>query len=916
MARHRPFDRAPGTELEDRKRQRQTQLEKRTKLTSKMVDRASRRATETVPVENPAKHPPRNVQEYMDALAAQTFYRLGSREAAALTPAYLRLVRSAAEVASDGSAQVVMPWPPMRMSPSAIVALLAIGAVASAEPDEVVIANERSVSRKRADEVRAVFFPYARSTHAQARLVQVDRHTLGEVHFEHLKRYLNGESEPNKDYHQVLARVRMLTGRATDGRDYTEFEHPVLDEIVPHGPPRGDRPSNSVLLWRTRNKTDIAAHTRSGDADDPEVAPYYLFTLRATDRLKVELRSIKSTPDLLILDLSSNARNRLGWSWLKRATEAVNCMREVHPDAGILVLADDPWTYETARFQLLGTKQPGRKGKVIPASGHVVYSPTSGIIQDTDQQEVTFVGAERIEVDGFFGDVDRNIEQLRGLAHRLTELGDPSGAETVRNMIGTVRRSACLPGSIAEFSRFLEQETSTAMANDQLATYRVAADVVALSDPRSLASQADAETDVAAETTRIMRLLEQATPMSSLLEGALKPALRSSSRSAFVFRSDMIAEFAADHLEPSYPKLTERLELGLVRFGGARVLSIVAAMPSTLRNQFKRAIIVAPTRSAILATLTEQWLPEQVVILADADTLAFASKDAERLAEAINVAPLAARLRAFANRAGARVAEIGRHTVNLDSETPFDDIEFPTGSVVDLSGGGRGERRLVEISMHNGQRIIARESTGIVLRNDSAATTSFIERPAVEVQKGDEVCVIGPAFVERARTLVNVRATAAAEIREYHLQVARRFSQLPGDSVNERLRALASQMGEPRISIDTARYWIDLDEELDKPLHDVIPHAPHDQETFMRFTAALGIGARLAESFWLWAVVAQRSHRIRSGNVFHDAFRGILTDPHAALATNRNRSDDIRALRLMAEEHVATVAKTRRLEGR
>ena len=132
MARHRPFDRAPGTELEDRKRQRQTQLEKRTKLTSKMVDRASRRATETVPVENPAKHPPRNVQEYMDALAAQTFYRLGSREAAALTPAYLRLVRSAAEVESDGSAQVVMPWPPMRMSPSAIVALLAIGAVASA----------------------------------------------------------------------------------------------------------------------------------------------------------------------------------------------------------------------------------------------------------------------------------------------------------------------------------------------------------------------------------------------------------------------------------------------------------------------------------------------------------------------------------------------------------------------------------------------------------------------------------------------------------------------------------------------------------------------------------------------------------------------------------------------------------------
>ncbi|WP_206523280.1 hypothetical protein [Mesorhizobium sp. M5C.F.Ca.IN.020.29.1.1] len=376
----------------------------------------------------------------------------------------------------------------------------------------------------------------------------------------------------------------------------------------------------------------------------------------------------------------------------------------------------------------------------------------------------------------------------------------------------------------------------------------------------------------------------------------------------------MVAEFAADRLSAAHPKLTERLDAGIIRVGGARVLSTITAMPSSLRNQFKRAIIVAPTRSAILATLAEPWLPEHVVILADADTLAFAARDADRLAREIDVPALAVRLRAFAARATARVSEIGRHAVQLDSEMPTDDIEFPPGSVVDLSGGSRGERRLVEISMNNGQRIIARASTGIVLRNDSAATTSFIERPASQIRKGEEVCVIGPGFVERARTLVNVRATAAAEIREYHLQVASRFSAIAGDSVNERLRVVVSLMREPRVSIETARYWVDLNDELDKPLHDVVPHAPHDRETFMRFTGALGIGPKLAESFWLWAVVAQRSHRLRSGNIFHDAFRGILTDPHAALASNRNRSDDIRALRAMAEEHVATVAETRSLE--
>lgn len=912
MTRHRPFDRAPGADLRDRTQQRQAQLEKRAELTSKMAGLASRRAAEAALAEAPAERPRRNVQRYMDALASLPLHRLGSPQTAELTPAYLRLVRSAAEVASDGSMQVVMPWPPMRMSASAIVSLLAIAAVASADPDEIVIENERTPCRKRADEVRAVVFPYARSSHAQARSVQVDRRVLGGVHFDHLKRYLSGESDAAKDYHQVLARVRKLTGRASDGRDYAEFEHPILDEVVPHGPPRGDRASNSSLLWRTGSKTDIATHKRSGDADDPTRAVYYTYTIRAADRLGVELRSIRNAPDLLILDLSRNGRDRLGWNWLKRAAEMVGCIREIHPDAGILVLADDPWTYQTARFQLLGTRHSGRKGKVSPALGHVVYSATSGIIQDNGQQQLPFEGASRIEVDGFFGDVDRNIERLRGLAHRLSEMGDPAGAETVRSMIGTVRRSACLPGSIAELSRFLEHETSTATANDQMATYRVVADVAALSDPRSLASQADAETHVATETSGIMHLLERATPMSTLLEEAVQPALRSSSRSAFVFRSDMVAEFAAHRLAASNPRLTERLDMGLIRFGGARVLSTITAMPSALRNQFNRAIVVAPTRSAILATLAEPWLPEQVVILADADTLAFAARDAERLAEAIDVAPVAARLRAFARRAATRVVEIGRHAVQFD-EMPPDDVEFPVGSVVDLSGGARGERRLVEILMHNGQRIIARQSTGIVLRNDSAATTSFIERPASQVRKGDEVCVTGPGFVERARTLVNVRATAAAEIREYHLQVARRFAEIAGDSVNERLRVVVSQMGEPRVSIDTARYWVDLDDELDKPLHDVVPHAPHDRETFMRFTDTLGMGQKLAESFWLWAVVAQRSHRLRSGNVFHDAFRGILTDPHAALASNRDRSDDIRALRAMAEEHVATVADTRSL---
>jgi hypothetical protein len=243
---------------------------------------------------------------------------------------------------------------------------------------------------------------------------------------------------------------------------------------------------------------------------------------------------------------------------------------------------------------------------------------------------------------------------------------------------------------------------------------------------------------------------------------------------------------------------------------------------------------------------------------------------------------------------------------------PTDDVEFPNGLVVDLSGGGGGERSLIEIDLKNGQRIIARRSTQIVLRDDGAATTSFVERPALQVKAGDEVCVIGHGFIERARTLVNIRATAAEEIRDYHELVTERVAAMPQATTIDKLRSIVAVMGEPAVAPETARYWIDLADEIEKPLHDVVPHAPQDENTFMRFAAALGISERMAGNFWRWAVVAQRSHRVRYGNIFHDAFRGILTDPHAALASNHDRTDQIRMLRSMAEEYVAIVDKVRR----
>lgn len=912
MARNNSIPNPPKASLGERDEQRRAALGKRQEILSKMaMAKAARAAASAAKQQAEASPEPtrRNVEKYIAALAAQPFYQLGKSDPAELTPSYARLVRAAAEIASDGGAQVVMPWPPVKISPSAIVGLLVIAAVASAEVEHFVFQGSPEKSRRRSDEVRAIVYPYARSSNAQARQVQVGRQALGATNFEHLKRYVHGGDDTAKDFHQVLARVRGLTGRASDGHTYAEFEHPILDEIVPHASLRGERAANSMLLWRTRSKTDIGKHSRSGDADDPSKADFFLYTIRADDRFGVDLRAIERSPNLLILDLTRNARNRLGWDWVDKSIRFVTSLHQIHPTTGILAIADDPWTYQTARFDILGTRRAGRNSKISPAIGQVVYSQEGGIVRPIVTEVPSFEGAEHIDVDGFFGEVDHNIEALRVLANSLEGKSDPHGANNVRSLIATVRRTVSLPGALAEFSRFLELETSTAVANDLLAAYRATGDLANLEDPRGLAKQIDAEAGTLAATRELMRTFDRATPMTTLLEAAIQPAIRSSSKSLFVFRSDLVAEFAASRFGGALPKLAARIESEFIRFGGERALRGVADLPPTARNQFKRVVLVAPTRTGILATLSRPWLPQHVSVLADADTLAYAARDAERLAVEIDIAPLKMRLQTFASRAGARVTEIGRHLVRF--EMPPDDVEFPNGSVVDLSGGGKGERTLLEIALKNGQRIIARRSSEIVLRDDGAATTSFIERPASQIKAGDEVCVIDNHFIERARTLVNIRATAAEEIRDYHQLVADRFAALPEPTTIGKLRTIVAAMGEPAVAPETARYWIDLDEQLEKPLHDVVPHAPQDRDTFMRFAAVLRISERMASNFWRWAVVAQRSHRIRYGNVFHDAFRGILTDPHAAMASNRDRTDQIRMIRSMAEEHVAIVDKVR-----
>jgi hypothetical protein len=156
---------------------------------------------------------------------------------------------------------------------------------------------------------------------------------------------------------------------------------------------------------------------------------------------------------------------------------------------------------------------------------------------------------------------------------------------------------------------------------------------------------------------------------------------------------------------------------------------------------------------------------------------------------------------------------------------------------------------------------------------------------------------------------LNITARAAEEIRDYHKLVLERFARIAGSSDHERLAQVVAAMANPDVTIQRASYWIDLHDQLNVAIHEVVPHAPRERATFLAFMKALGVSVTIASHFWTWAVIAQRTSRLRAAMSFHDAYRTILTDTYAAQSSHPERARDIRRLKAAAEDFVAVVEK-------
>ncbi len=858
-----------------------------------------------------ASRPQRSAERFSDALAKVPFYVIGTGTRLTATSLYKKLGEHAVDVLNNEDSKVLLCWPHSDPSPAAVASMIALSACGAT--DEIQVGEHPALSAPMG--LRALIYPYARTAHRPLRHIYVDKDYLADLHIKHQLRRGPDTDAAFADYHKTVARSRSLKGVGTDGQTYLELRHPCLDELMPSGPCHGSD-GRSELLWRVGGKTDLGrgqrAISRTRQADDPAQASFYLFGLRERDGLR-KLGDIKGGLDLVFLDLDRTGRGRLGQDWENRVSEFVEALRERFGAVPILAMTDDPWTYNTLRFGPFGQKE-GKRGRRAPGRSSVLFAPNPDIVASSEYVPTSYSGVESIDILGYAGETAALLGDLRGARRKAFDQLDRSCATLLGDLCQIIRRCAALPGSVAQLNEYVTNEAEGALAAaDLLAAYRIGPILKELRADLGAYAQLHRGdlNDLCARAERLAGNVAQFTPMAPLFRQVIEGFTAKSSRTVVVFPKDMVAEFAA-HIVLSDPQIGTairgRMDKGMVIFTDRDGLKDLTRLPPRERNHIKTLIVVAPSRSSLISLMTDEWLPDRLIVLSDSDTLSAVVRDAEQLGDLPELAMLADRMKVLANKARPVVDRLTGTQVILEMEA-IDDLDFPVSGVVNLAGRVRSDQPVLRFEMDGGQIVLARPGTKLVVQDRSRAVPTFSEDEARAVEEGDRVCVIGDAFLAMARPILNITVHAAEEIKYYHKLVLERFAQLEGVTRPERLRTLVARMGRQDVTQERALYWVDLEDQLDIATADVVPHAPQDWETFLAFMRALQVADSLAQQFWTWAVIAQRRSRLRAAFTFHDAYRGILIDSYSAQSDNPERAHEIRRLRAGAENFVSRVRR-------
>lgn len=838
-----------------------------------------------------------------------------TKAALAPSPTYIALAAALHRCATLKRSEAVLCWPAHNVSIPAVHALSVLATIEDCAPLE---GSPNGLSQPRP--LRVLQYPWSPRTRHPLKNVYVCKESVSRLHLRHLQRYPRGPTgnDPFYDLHLSLVRVRDLDGSALDDEEeYAELQHPTLNELIPSGA-CGSTQHTLGLLHRSRSKTKLKTASSCPYADDPRFAPYYLFGLPADADARSALKVLPPPIQAVLLDLTRSGRNRLHNDWRGYVERCLRQLKAIRADVPVLAITDDPWVHRELTWRILKDHE-GIKGK-RPAAHSAVFAPSS-TIPDVHPPESVFSGCASISAQGFAGQLDGVLATISDLRTRAMRLGDKNADALLQELASILRRCANLPGGVFDVGKYAADEAGDTAATHIMSAYQV---------PRLLASLDRLEGPLAHSRRGPLNDLSLAakkawdtqclsSPMSLLLGDVLKPLLRNSSKTVVLFRRRMLADYAtwalSNHPEIG-PLITRRLENGMLTFLDEIGFREASGLPRRERHQIHTIVLVCPTRAQLLSHMAQPWLPEREIVLGDAHTLSAVSRDAAQLAAFPAFAGFAQRLLKLAEAAQKGADTVfGRKVILEPTAAPPDDVDFPTGKMVDLSGAhGSPDDVLIKLETEDRQTILARRRTKLVEYDSQTAVPVYRELSATESEVGDLVCVIDDDFVDMARSRLDIGYAASSEMRSYHQLVTALFANLPGfthrgkrQELARRINDLRSSQQDREVTEAGVRYWVDLSDALSLPLEEVTPHAPQDLSTFKRFMTALGVSEPIALQYWNWAVIGTRSGRLKAAHRLHEAYLGILISPHSAEAENPRRVADIRQLRASAEAFVSRI---------
>ena len=838
-------------------------------------------------------------EEFISQLASIPVWT-EDRQKGRVTAAYRELAAALYDARVQGRSKALLVWPTGNIS---LAACHALSSLALPRASPVTTSPERR--REAAPGLRALFYPYSSRARLPLRRVYADRTDVSGVCLDHIADP-SRRSGAGYAYFSRLCRAKDLTGHVRGGGYHFEYENPTLDEVVSVVGLGGAKDVD--VLGRIADRTDLK-HL-SNKPGDPAESPYAIFGLPARGRLRpADRRSAKL--DIILLDLTRAGRSRLGRDWRTPVVAALEAATRAYGYLPVLAVTEDSYVHSVLAWEVLKAHDViAGKG---PADHDAILGLTPAIastddLRPPDLSVVTqFAALGCADPDAsLLPDIVRAIERARSV-------GDTQAAALLDEVAAITRRTAGLPGGVEELGRFVADNQGAQAAAHRMVGYALGPLVRAAEDLSGpFVQQRHSEFfGLLQRATAWVEARQTGSPIGLMLRDLVRKGLNGATRKVIWSQTSAVSEFA-EHVLTTDPdlgaRIAQRIGSNMITFVDALAFREIGALPRTELAMTKQVLVVSPQRSQALALLTQPWLPAMVTLVADERTLLGIGREASRLGKFPAFTAYADRLKRLGEAALAEAQRVQGRALDLTAATAAEDVDFPEGGVIDLAGRRAPGEKVVRIVMQDGRTILARRKTRLIRLDPDGAVPTYGPCQAEDVTEGDQLCVVDDAFVDMARARLDIRATAAEEIRDYHDRVQTQFAKLEGATPTERLRTLIRKMGEPLVLENTARTWTNLTAETEKPLDLVVPRAPQEWSTFRRFMAALDVPGPMAQSYWAWAVILTRKSRIRAAMRLHEAYLAILVDAFTAEHVSAARRADIRALRATAEGYVSTVA--------